>query len=258
MVYLRDDSLSLFNHQVAIYRAFGKMSSDYRAIPNVRVAAFKHINTGCQPYVLTSDDLNYVTSLFGLRKPQDVRAVDVRHRMSFYGCIELLYPGIYEAMDLIRTECPVSVDLTVKPWCGRKVIVALGDGDPGAAAQKYFSVPYPDGDFPDQLLSDVNDAGIAVNTICVDAFCGYHIWQCGGFVDPRFYDIWPSCKYLYKTPRPHPPVRNIATGAGIMEKLRLVPEARTTAESDDRPQLNSPATPIVKVTSAQLSPPPRG
>ena len=101
------------------------------------------------------------------------------------GLAEYLYPGIDLARQMIEEECPPGPGTptptppgagtptpTAKPWCQRKVIVVLGDGDPGLAAADYYgTVARVQGKFPEQLLDRVKAAGIALHTLCAGNAC---------------------------------------------------------------------------------------
>ena len=197
-MYLIDDTYSLRPRpsQKALFQAFEKLVTDYGAIQNVRIGAIKHAeaNRSCASIKppLKAGDLDHVTTLFSLREPTNVQVSDVRNHMSFRSCLELFYPGIDAAMEMIQAECAMA-DLSLKPWCTRKIILSLGDGAVGASPKRHFT-----GDkLPDKLLKDVDGADIMVSTVCVGKECdpagGIEIWLCAGFHDPRFYSNRGDC-----------------------------------------------------------------
>ena len=217
MVYLLDDSGSLSLYQNALYSAFRDMVTVHQTKTNVRVAVIKHTNPLCHyNHPLSAADLDHVTTLFDFKQPKNVQVSDVKNGMLFRGCIELLYPGIEEAMKLIQQECPTPT-LTPTAWCKRKVIMALGDGTPGASPKRYYNAANPGEDYPTLLLKDVVAAGIVVNTACVGGVCGHTVYKCKGYDDPRFYSTDWECAF-----RPHWVERKVdggATGGVIMKEI---------------------------------------
>ena len=191
MVYVLDDTGSLRGRKNELFNAFRRISADCAAKSDARIAAFKHVApTYClRINSLSPRDARHVTKLFELREPKDVQERDVKSHMKFRGCLEQLFPAIDKAMEEILRLCPEGVDTNRNPWCQRKVIMVLGDGDPGAVPQQYYTQPYPNGKLPDKLLKEVKDAGIAVHTYCISQACLYPLRQCGGFPDPRFVDL---------------------------------------------------------------------
>ena len=117
----------------------------------------------------------------------------------FAGADEYLYPAIDLARRMIIAECPRGVDLTAKPWCYHKVIMLLGRGEPGKAADDYFHQgPQLDGvhdELPEALLDQLNhpDVNIKLHALCVaNGSCRNKIY--------RLRDVYPQyAPYRYYT-----------------------------------------------------------
>ena len=79
------------------------------------------------------------------------------------------------AQMMLTRECPHGVDLTAKPWCQRKVIVVLGDGDPGLtpAGADYFAASSEH--LPMNLLQSLNDADIEVHALTLGVYADLQI-----------------------------------------------------------------------------------
>ena len=170
VVYVIDNSGSLEPHKEALFDAFDDLTGR-ASLPNVQLAAVKH------GY---SQDLRA-----GLPRRQSKRSrtaclLSVRRTIPWpihyeeklyfnYGITNSFYSAIMAAWEMIKDECPPGVDLDVKPWCERKVIMALGDGDPGVSPMNAddFPQPYADAFLPTNLLSGLQKAGIRVDTLCV-------------------------------------------------------------------------------------------
>lgn len=154
---------------------------------DVRIAALRHTDAGaiCPPRNTSVDLSRGVAEVFSFREPKDVRGGSIGAGMKFSGCLEFLYPGLDQAKDKILGLCPAG---STDAWCQRKVIMVLGDGDPGAAPQRYYKAAYPNDIFPKQLLENITNAGIVVNAGCVGVGCATPVKQCDGFPDPRVYE----------------------------------------------------------------------
>lgn len=186
MVYVIDNTFSLLPHRTELFAAYSKLKSRHGSTPNVRLAAIKNgypgnaartrqeVMKGIQGSLI----LNFVP-------PDRFRDDVVRSKITSRDASELFYPALEEAGNMIRRECPAGVDLGAKPWCTRKVIFALGDGDPGVTLRDYFSAD--DVHLPDKALSALAGASIVVNTICIGYDCTREMAQCDGATDPRAY-----------------------------------------------------------------------
>ena len=104
-------------------------------------------------------------NLFKFVAPDDIPANTLRRKLTFDANYEHLYPGIMAAWKMIENECSPGA----KPWCKNKVIVVLGDGHPGVSPMNadYFPPPDAGAILPTNLLSDLKNAGIQVDTLCV-------------------------------------------------------------------------------------------
>ena len=176
VVYVIDDSSSLKGSEEALLDAFDDLTGGV-SLPNVQLAALKHgyrwfwFGKGFHSVEKIKN------SLFAFRPPDDTLVNTLRKKLSFNNGVEQLYPGIMAAWKMIEDECPPGDDLTAKPWCERKVIVALGDGTPGTSPVNadYFPEPYADAYLPTNLLSGLKNAGIRVDTLCVGYWCEFGV-----------------------------------------------------------------------------------
>ena len=171
VVYVIDDSSSLKGSEEALLDAFDDLTGGV-SLPNVQLAALKHGYRWFWGRGFHSVE-KIKNSLFAFRPPDDTLVNTLRKKLSFNNGVEQLYPGIMAAKEMIEVECPKDVDLDVKPWCQRKVIVALGDGEPGTSPVNadYFPEPYADAFLPTNLLSGLKKAGIQVDTLCISRWC---------------------------------------------------------------------------------------
>ena len=171
VVYVIDNSGTLGPHRKALFDAFDRLTGGASS-PNVRLAAVKHGHSWWKDFHSVEKIKN---SLFDFRAPDAIPVDTLRAELTFYHytAYEQLYPGIMAAKEMIEVECPKDVDLDVKPWCQRKVIVALGDGEPGTSPVNadYFPEPYADAFLPTNLLSGLKKAGIQVDTLCISRWC---------------------------------------------------------------------------------------
>ena len=180
VVYVIDNSGSLFHSfdaKEALFDAFGGLTGGVSS-PNVRVAALKH---GYGPPYLPPPAMETLKkNLFDFSLPADVPVDTLRAELTFKNATawEQLYPGIMAAKEMIEVECPKDVDLVAKPWCQRKVIVALGDGDPGMSWTNTDYFPQPDAYLPTNLLSGLKKAEIQVDTLCVREWCKDEMYRC--------------------------------------------------------------------------------
>ena len=171
VVYVIDNSGSLVPHRKALFNAFDDLPGG-ASPPNVQLAAVKH---GYSQAAAASPQAieTLKNSLFAFRPPDDTLANTLRGKLYFNYGNEQFYSAIMAAWEMIKDECPPGVDLDVKPWCERKVIMALGDGDPGVSPMNAddFPQPYADAFLPTNLLSGLKNAGIRVDTLCVGERC---------------------------------------------------------------------------------------
>ena len=176
VVYVIDNSPSLGLHRKALFDAFDGLTGGASS-PNVRLAAVKH---GYSWWKVFHSVEKIKNSLFNFRAPDAIPVNTLRGELSLSRYYEQLYPGIMAAWKMIEDECPPGDDLTAKPWCQRKVIVALGDGDPGISLTNtdYFPQPYADAFLPTNLLSGLKNAGIRVDTLCVGKRCKLRMRRC--------------------------------------------------------------------------------
>ena len=114
------------------------------------------------------------------------------------GRTEYLYPGIALAREMIEKEClpptPSSTPgvgtptPTPKPWCSHKVIVVLGDGDPGLSDNDYHaSSPRVHDVLPEKELDKIAGLGIELHTVCI----GNCTWEIIRFSASRLYNSLP-------------------------------------------------------------------
>ena len=177
MVYLIDDTGSQRYHREELKRIFWKLLAVHQTTDNVRVAALAHGDI-----TRTDDELDYLElfpherdslgrgypELFtwGFTEPKHITPQHITvgiDSLTLLGRREYLYPGIALAQKMIETECKNP------PWCERKVIVVVGDGNPGQAAPDYFSPrSYA---LPKRLLDSVAAAEIELHTLCLGAAC---------------------------------------------------------------------------------------
>ena len=178
VVYVIDNSGSLKGSEEALLDAFDDLTGGV-SLPNVQLAALKHGYRWSWGRGFHSVE-KIKNSLFAFRPPDDTLVNTLRKKLSFNNGVEQLYPGIMAAWKMIEDECPPGDDLTAKPWCERKVIVALGDGAPGTSPVNadYFPEPYADAYLPTNLLSGLKNAGIRVDTLCVGYLCEYKMGKC--------------------------------------------------------------------------------
>ena len=215
---------------------FRKLLAKYRdPADNVRVAALMHgvtrtydrpINDQEQrdlggrrggPYIFSPDpdgpgpfSIDPAAPFKALDQLTDTMVTDAIDLLVMAGGDALTYAGIDLAREAIISECPTNVDLTLKPWCHRKVIVVLSGGDPGWGHSKYYATnPKLPGELPEKLLDDVKDAGIKLDTICLAHYdCDemfiirFHIdyvhrgYRCArGFCPPREGDDYTCLGY---------------------------------------------------------------
>ena len=174
VVYVIDNTGSLFGSTKVLFDTFDGLTGGVSS-PNVRLAAVKHGDgwMGSAPAVRTLKK-----NLFDFSLPADIPVDTLRAELTLNGGYEQLYPGIMVAWEMIEDECPPGVDLVAKPWCQRKVIVALGDGDPGASPLNTDYFPQPDAYLPTNLLSGLQKAGIRVDTLCTGRECEGKISRC--------------------------------------------------------------------------------
>ena len=173
VVYVIDDTGSIKYHAKALFDAFDRLTGGV-SLSNVRLAAVKHGHSwGSAPLAMEK----IKDSLFDFRAPDAIPVNTLRGELSFSRYHEQLYPGIMAAKEMIEVECPKDVDLDVKPWCQRKVIVVLGDGEPGTSPEStdYFPQPYADVLLPTNLLSGLKNAGIQVDTLCIGWWCQFRV-----------------------------------------------------------------------------------
>ena len=173
VVYVIDNTGSLVPHRKALFDAFDDLTGG-PSPPNVRLAALKH-GYGSN-YVHSAETLK--NNLFAFRPPDDTLVNTLQGKLSLDNMVELLYPGIMAAWKMIEDECPPGVDLVARPWCERKVIVALGDGDPGMSWTNTDYFPQPDAYLPTNLLSGLKKAEIQVDALCVGRVCEDRIISC--------------------------------------------------------------------------------
>ena len=176
VVYVIDNSGSLEPHKEALFDAFDDLTGR-ASLPNVQLAALKHGYSGTWERDFHSVE-TLKNSLFAFRPPDDTLANTLRGELSFSHYYEQLYPGIMAAWKMIEVECPKDVDLDAKPWCERKVIVALSDGDPGMSWTNADYFPQPDAFLPTNLLSGLQKAGIRVDTLCTGRDCEIRMGRC--------------------------------------------------------------------------------
>ena len=179
-----------------------KLKAKHKKTPNVKVAAIKH-GVGNVPiekrYV---DVIGDGAPLFNFMPPNQMPISAAAKRIRLKMGNEQFYPAIAEARRMLDVECPSGVDLTAKPWCGSKVIVALGDGAPGITSRGYFATNNPSGSrwgsnrywLPDKLLADLASAGIRVNSMCIGHSCWFRMIVCTDFDDPALIEISDACR----------------------------------------------------------------
>ena len=177
VVYVIDNTGSLGPHRKALFDAFDGLTGGASS-PNVRLAALKH---GYGPNHFPPPAVERLKkNLFDFSLPADIPVDTLRAELTFnYNtAYEQLYPGIMVAWEMIKEECPPGVDLVAKPWCQRKVIVALGDGDPGMSLTNTDYFPQPDAYLPTNLLSGLKKAEIQVDTLCAGGDCEDGMYRC--------------------------------------------------------------------------------
>ena len=146
------------------------MQAEYQTIPNLKVAAIKHAVSSWHS-VDESMVNGFKGNLFGFKAPKDVPLAKINEVDGKGGGREQLYPAIEAARRMLQDECPAGVDMESKPQCQRKVIVVIGDGDPGISStdSDYFAAP---NDYKtkvaEALLTRVEKSDIRVDTICID------------------------------------------------------------------------------------------
>ena len=197
MVYLFDDTASLYGQTSQLKRSLLRLLATYKTTPDVRVAALRHggVSRGVQiyseiynnlggrrggPYMFSPDPSKRSGNL--LKNPQEpFKAPSQLSRtliknaiddLSLGGDAEFLYPAINLAGRMIKQECPENVNLAVKPWCKRKIIVVLGDGEPGLASGDYYpDVGKSPGELPEVLLDRINRNDVKLHTLCIGDAC---------------------------------------------------------------------------------------
>ena len=183
MVYLIDDTGSQKLIREQLRRIFLKLLAVHGTTADVRVAALVHgdiarvgsqkYHTGLFPHernTLGRGNRGPHLLAPGFKEPKDISPQDVTdgiNNLKLLAHREYLYPGIALAEHIITVECPAG---SAKNWCKRKVIVILGDGNPGRGATDYF-YPHSYSDLPEKLLYDVRIAEIELHTLCLGAAC---------------------------------------------------------------------------------------
>ena len=217
MVYLLARTGALDGYLADIESVFQQLRHDHRTTPNLRVAALKHgayntASTIIPGYVRTLGAPSYRPynpfgpHLFGpgFKAPAGISAGDVTNAVkSLYSksgpypnIHPYLYPGIELAREMIETECnlgpappmgapaPTSTStptptLTPAPWCQRKVIVILHDGNPGSAHESSYRNPVATihnvDEPPSAMMDRVVSAGIELRTLCASPGCNHKI-----------------------------------------------------------------------------------
>lgn len=176
VVYVIDVTSSQQVRRDEMLAAFERLIADHQSTPDVRVAAIKHgyashysgEDSDIVP-VPEAEDLK--NNLFGLRPPGAVPLASLKDKktgIALSRAHEQLYPAIDAARLMIEDECQ-GFDLTTKPWCRNKVIVAMGDGDPGVSRTdgNYYDSANPKTPLPENLLSSLSVAGVRVDTLCI-------------------------------------------------------------------------------------------
>ena len=141
--------------------AFDTLAARYQSTPNVEVAVIKYGSYDC-----CNANPQGVHQVHGFASPGQVSVREIDDNLSFNYSFEFLDSGIAKALEMINHQCPQNVDLTANPQCQHKVIVLLSDGAPGVSYIQYYYTA--DDELPEKLLDDVKNAGIAVNTICLE------------------------------------------------------------------------------------------
>ena len=234
VVYLIDDTGSQRHLREELKRIFLKLLADHQATADVRVAALVHGDIA-RPLNSRYTTILWDTERFtlgrgsggphmfgsGFKDPKDITPTDVINGingLTLSAAREYLYPGIALAEKMMIKECPKPTPTptvtaspiatptptptpTPRPWCQRKVIVILGDGNPGRAHSDYYL--YSGSEMPDALMRAVRAADIALHTLCLGTACTNHIHITPG--TRAHYDL-PTCCARYK-------------GADIMKKL---------------------------------------
>ena len=193
----------MISSKAQLKAAFLKMLDDHQGTGNVWVAALKHGGrisgglteqkrrtlgvSGGNPYLFG----NKFQALNNLPRAMVIKAMDDLASSSYSD--ELLYPGIDLARWMIERECSPAVGTltptpTPKPRCKRKVIVVLGDGAPGIAAEDYFANSHDD--LAGELLNRVKDAGIELHSLCIGYLCRSYIIRAGRY---RYYAVRYNC-----------------------------------------------------------------
>lgn len=223
VVYLIDDTGSQINLRIQLNLLFARLLNDHGTTPNVRVAALVH-GSSPENHTLRPEERKTLgrgpagPHMFGsgFKAPRDISRVAISNAVNSLTLNrgnEYLYPAIDLGREMIESECPATVNLSQKPWCESKVIVVLGDGRPGKAADDYFADASErdgvDDELPEKLLARVKAAGIKVNTICLGAACVHELIRVDG---ARYYYDLPTCQGIQDKCIGY-------SGADLMQKL---------------------------------------
>lgn len=236
VVYLIDDTMSQRGSKALLKPAFLKLLSDWKdPLDHVRVAALRHTNINTRldpvhydslggerygPYMFSPDPhnpgqlLRYPSDPFkAVATLSDTLVADAIDDLDAVWSNEFLYAGIDLARRAIEKECPKSDhDLLLnKPWCYRKVIVVLGDGDPGTT--RYHQYVNLHDKLATDVLNRVNDYDIEVHTLCFGSACDNDIsyWNAWNVKWHYFHRLCPT-----RYPDHH---RCIYRGGDLMRKI---------------------------------------
>ena len=190
VVYVIDETGTTSHMKQALFDAFERLKIRHGSTPNVRVAVIKQGTTAGSP--LTAKDEQLVGNpVHDFTTVQGLAVEQIEKRLNLRMDDEQFYIGIREAQRMIESKCPAGVDLTAKPWCQRKVILTLGDGEIGIVPGSYFGADR-ETDMPENLFNGLAGAGIKVNTLCLKGICGHHQVLCAATDPMVFINMYPS------------------------------------------------------------------
>ena len=213
---------------------------------NVRLAALRH-GAKTQTYVLKMQDRKYLGGRSGgpymfspnpknpkdpFRAPSQIAnatVTDAIDALVFSDTDEYLYPAIDLAWEMIKTECPPPAagtptpppatgtpTPTPKPWCKHKIIVILGRGEPGKAADDYFHKTQQLTDvLPEELLERLKDLNIKLHTLCLGRVTCQH----KQYFRPHGHAYGPPNRYYTNTATPKHLRDTGYRGGDIMREL---------------------------------------
>ena len=193
-VYLIDDADSPSDIRENLKFAFMQLLATHGGNSTIRIAALAHGGSGSPTRTplnrderITLGGSNYPDLFGGFKAPGHIspRAVtNAIDNLTLSHTSEFLYPGIELARQRINLLCSGSSGA----WCQRRIIVILGDGIPGKAADEYFETASDE--LPKKLLQDIDDDGIELHLACIGVGCRNDITRVNG--TRYYYDSW-SC-----------------------------------------------------------------